>query len=146
MNQNHAAEKCVLIGDDNPSDFFLVKKALHECGGDICLEWVRDGEQVLKHLEGEHRPKIILLDLHMPKLDGLETLKEIKSLPHFSHIPIVVLTTSRYDQAILEAYRCGASSYICKPASYTGLKESMAALRKYWFEAVSLPETRKRAG
>ena len=82
---------------------------------------------------------IILLDLNLPRKDGREALKEIKSHPDLRKIPVIVLTTSKADEDICKSYRLGVNSYITKPVTFASLVEVMKALGKYWFEIVELP-------
>jgi CheY-like chemotaxis protein len=85
------------------------------------------------------RPGLILLDLNMPKKDGREVLRELKSDPHLRQIPVLVLTTSRAEEDIERSYYLGANSYITKPVTFSSLLEVMQTLSKYWFEIVELP-------
>jgi two-component system response regulator len=82
-----------------------------------------------------------LLDLNMPKKDGLEALEEIKADPSLRRIPIVVLTTSKAEEDLLRSYDLGAASFITKPVTFEGLVELMKTLGRYWIELVELPET-----
>lgn len=85
------------------------------------------------------RPGLILLDLNMPRKDGREALREIKTDPQLRHIPIVVLTTSKAEEDIYRSYDLGANSFITKPVTFSGLVEVMKTIGKYWFEIVELP-------
>ncbi len=87
----------------------------------------------------EPRPGLILLDLNMPRKDGREALKEIKSDPALRQIPIVVLTTSQAEEDIFRSYDLGANSFISKPVTFNGLVEAIKDLGKYWFAVVDLP-------
>lgn len=109
---------------------------------------VTDGEDLMDYLyrRGKYappgeapRPGLILLDLNMPKKDGREALRELKSDPDLRHIPIVVLTTSKAEEDIYRSYESGASSFISKPVTFNGLVEVMKGLGRYWFEMVDLP-------
>ncbi len=109
---------------------------------------VKDGEELLRYLRGRGEfkgavrpaePSLILLDLNMPKMDGREALREIKSDPVLHHIPVVVLTTSRAEEDVLRSYEFGVNSFITKPLTFPGLVEAMKALGRYWFEVVALP-------
>ncbi|MEG4960663.1 MULTISPECIES: response regulator [unclassified Microcoleus] len=138
----------LLIANDDEDTRFLVKEALREVRLAIKSEFVENGEQVLDYLyrRGQyvgssnwHQADLILLDLNMPRLDGLETLNSIRSDPHLQQIPVVILTTSHRRGDILLCYRLGANSFISKPVTFEGLLEVMKTLCKYWFEIVSLP-------
>ncbi len=138
----------LLIANDDEDTRFLVKEALREVRLAIKSEFVENGEQVLDYLyrRGQyvgssnwHQADLILLDLNMLRLDGLETLTLIRSDPHLQQIPVVILTTSHRRGDILLCYRLGANSFISKPVTFEGLLEVMKTLCKYWFEIVSLP-------
>ncbi len=95
------------------------------------------------HQKGQYRnaprPGLILLDLNMPRKDGREALKEIKSDPALQQIPLVVLTTSQAEEDIFRSYDLGANSFISKPVTFNGLVEAIKDLGKYWFAVVDLP-------
>ena len=84
-------------------------------------------------------PALILLDLNMPRKDGREALREIKSDEHLRRTPVVVLTTSREDEDIVRSYQLGVNSFITKPVSFQGLVQAVQILGRYWFELVELP-------
>ena len=142
-------KKCkILVADDDPDDRFLLEDALTETQLADHLYFVEDGEQLMDYLHGQGkytdpsscpRPDLILLDLNMPRKDGREALKEIKSDPHLRQIPIVVFTTSKAEEDIYRTYDLGGNSFISKPVSYEGLLKLMQQLGIYWFETVKLP-------
>jgi CheY-like chemotaxis protein len=138
----------ILIADDDPEDRLLVKDALGESGWAHDARFVSDGEELLEYLlhQGAYRdprsapkPSLILLDLNMPKKDGRAALREIKERDALRLIPVVALTTSSAEEDVWKTYQLGASSYIQKPATFSGLVEAMRALGVYWFELVKLP-------
>jgi CheY-like chemotaxis protein len=142
----------ILIADDDPEDCMLIKDAFKEGLLVNGLRFVEDGEELMDYLrhQGKYgdrstspRPGIILLDLNMPKKDGREALKEIKSDPDLRSIPVVILTTSKEEEDILRSYDLGANSYITKPVTFAGLVEAIKSLGKYWFEIVELAQERK---
>jgi CheY-like chemotaxis protein len=143
----------ILMADDDEDDILLTQKALKKGKLLNNLISVRDGEELLDYLQrrGEYsdasqapRPGIILLDLNMPKKDGREALKEIKTDPELREIPVVVFTTSKAEEDIYRSYKLGVNSFITKPVTFDSLIEVMQTLGKYWFEIVSLPtETKK---
>ena len=109
---------------------------------------MEDGEELLDYLFQRNnysdpakapRPDLILLDLNMPKKDGREALKEIKSSPALKNIPVVVLTTSKAEEDIYQTYELGVNSFISKPVTFEGMVETMKTLSLYWFNVVSLP-------
>ena len=142
----------ILMADDDEDDILLTKKALEKGKLLNTLYSVRDGEELLEYLlrrgaytDPAHspRPGIILLDLNMPKKDGREALKEIKSHIDLQDIPIVVFTTSKAEEDIYRSYKLGVNSFITKPVTFDNLIEIMQALGKYWFEIVTLPAETK---
>jgi CheY-like chemotaxis protein len=92
------------------------------------------------NVEDSPRPGLILLDLNMPKKDGREALKEIKSDPNLRRIPVVIMTTSQAEEDIFRSYDFGASSFITKPVTFDRLVELMRTLGEYWVEFVELPD------
>ena len=139
----------ILIADDDAEDRMLVKDALEEGRLKNEIHFVENGEDLVEYLHNRGRfadkekyptPGLILLDLNMPKKDGREALKEIKSDPHLRLIPVVVLTTSKAEEDILRTYDLGVSSFITKPVTFTALVDVMKTLSKYWFEIVELPK------
>lgn len=135
------------MADDDDDDYLLTKKALMESKLLNDLHRVKDGEELLQYLrrdgsDGDKpcaRPGVILLDLNMPKMDGREALKELKSDPNLKNIPVVVFTTSKADEDIVRSYQLGVNSFITKPVKFEDLIQVMQALGKYWFEIVELP-------
>jgi len=138
----------ILMADDDADDRMLTRDALAESRVLNELRFVEDGEELMDYLKRRGkfadadapRPGLILLDLNMPKKDGREALKEIKSDPDLRRIPIVVMTTSKAEEDIFRSYDFGASSFITKPVTFDRLVELMRALGDYWVEFVELPD------
>jgi CheY-like chemotaxis protein len=139
----------VLMADDDLDDIKLVSDALKECTCDVDFRYVEDGEEAMDYLLGlgryrdrdlSPRPSLILLDLNMPKKDGIQTLQEIRNCPEIRTIPVVVLTTSRDRDLMLRIYRLGGSAFITKPTVYGDMIKAMDRLCLYWFKTVSLPD------
>jgi CheY-like chemotaxis protein len=108
----------------------------------------RDGEEALDLLRGQGsngsrslacRPKVILLDLKLPKVNGLQVLKELKSDPLTQAIPVVILSSSNHEKDLAEGYRLGASSYVQKPTDFDEFRKMIRALRSYWLEVNQAP-------
>jgi CheY-like chemotaxis protein len=138
----------ILLADDDADDRQLAREALAESRLIYGLQEVEDGEQLMDYLfhRGEYsdprtspRPGLILLDLSMPKKDGREALADIKGYPELRQIPVIVMTTSSAEEDVCRSYDLGASSYVTKPVSFTGLVEVMRGIARYWFEIVELP-------
>lgn len=139
----------ILMADDDADDRMLTKEALDESRVLNELRFVEDGEELMDYLnrrgkyanaEDAPKPGLILLDLNMPKKDGREALREIKSHPDLRRIPVVVMTTSQAEEDIFRSYDFGASSFITKPVTFDRLVELMRALGNYWVEFVELPD------
>lgn len=126
----------ILLVEDNPVDLDLTLRALKSQKLDNPVLTARDGEEALAFIEnwekGEPRPVVILLDLKMPKVNGLEVLKVLKSHPQFKTIPVVVLTTSSETSDVREAYQLGANSYIVKPVDFEKFLDVAKQIDLYW--------------
>ena len=138
----------ILLADDDEEDRMLTCDALAESRLSNAISCVTDGEDLMDYLHrrGKYappaeapRPGLILLDLNMPKKDGREALREIKSDPALRQIPVVVMTTSKAEEDIFHSYDSGASSFITKPVTFEGLIDVMKGVGRYWFEIVDLP-------
>jgi CheY-like chemotaxis protein len=138
----------VLLADDDADDRQMAQEALTEVAGGADLRCVGDGEELLDYLRRQGRytehhsapvPSVILLDLNMPLKDGREALGDIKADPVLRRIPVVVLTTSSSPEDVIASYDLGASSYITKPVTFSGLVEVMRDFSRYWFDRVELP-------
>lgn len=137
----------ILLANDDEDQCFLIQEALQEIELTVNLYLVKDGEQLLNYLyrrtdyytpSTSPRPHLILLDLNMPRISGLEALPVIKSDPNLRPIPIIILTTSHQQGDIFHSYDLGANSFIVKPVTFEGLVEVMKSLCHYWFDIVSL--------
>lgn len=138
----------ILLAEDDDDHTLLINDAFEEAGSDKRLERVRDGEELMDFLlhRGSYRdakessvPDLILLDLNLPKKDGRKVLKEIKSDPNLSHIPVIVLTCSSNEEDVVETYALGGNSFIRKPARFDQFVDIFKSLKKYWCEVVELP-------
>jgi two-component system, response regulator len=130
----------ILLVEDNPNDVELALHAL-KANNFTHVEVVRDGAEALDFIfcAGEYsqrnpdqRPKVIMLDLKLPRVDGLEVLKRIKNDPRSRMIPVVVLTSSREECDIIESYHLGVNSYIVKPVDFDQFSEAVRGLGLYW--------------
>ncbi len=141
----------ILLADDDADDRLLTRDAFDENRIRNVLETVEDGEELMDYLlhRGKYsgdgakpHPSLILLDLNMPRKDGREALKEIKSSPTLRNIPVVVLTTSKAEEDVFRTYDLGVNSFIVKPVTFDGMVDVVRTLGKYWFEIVELPPDR----
>ena len=131
----------ILLVEDNASDAELTITALKSRNLANKLIHVSDGEEALDFLFGTGRyagrnssklPKVVLLDLKLPKVDGIEVLRRVRSEESTKLLPIVVLTSSREDRDLLETYKLGVNSYIVKPVDFENFSEAVASLGLYW--------------
>jgi CheY-like chemotaxis protein len=139
MNESNAIE--LLLVEDNPQDLELALRALKKANLANEIQIARDGAEALDFVfcEGQFAnrkfdggPKLILLDLKLPKVDGLEVLKKIKADPRTKTIPVVMLTSSREQRDIIESYKLGVNSYIVKPVNFEGFTAAVNEIGLYW--------------
>jgi len=139
MNTSNAME--IMVVEDNPQDLELTLRALRKANVSNRIQVARDGAEALEYLfcEGpyvgrriEDTPKVVLLDLKLPKVDGLEVLEKIKNDPRTKAIPVVVLTSSKEQKDVVETYRLGVNSYIVKPVGFEGFAAAVGELGLYW--------------
>ena len=149
MSHSNGNSITILIADDDAEDRMMIREALVESRVANDLYEVEDGEQLLDYLHRRGafaapaetpRPGLILLDLNMPRMDGREALRVIKSDPELRRIPVIVLTTSQAEEDIYRTYDLGVSSFITKPVEFGALVDIMKTIGKYWFEIVELPQ------
>lgn len=131
----------IILVEDNPSDADLIKRALNKNNVANKILHLKDGQEVIDYLFGEgqwkgrttaNTPKVILLDLKMPKVSGIEVLKKIKSNEQTMGIPVVILTSSKEDPDIKECYKLGVNSYVVKPVGFEEFSSTVAQLGLYW--------------
>jgi two-component system, chemotaxis family, response regulator Rcp1 len=145
FSRNNKLKPRVLLVEDNPGDIRLTQEALKESEMEIVLDVVSDGEQALDFLMKRNkyteatRPNVILLDLNLPKKNGIEVLKEVKAHESLKKIPIIVLTTSDADHDIAKAYSFHANCYILKPVDFDDFSKVIRLIEMYWFNTVQLP-------
>ncbi len=128
--------KPIFLVEDNPMDVDLTIRAFSKRNITNPIQIARDGEEAISWIKnwerGEPLPVVILLDLKLPKISGLEVLKAIKLHPKYRTIPVVILTTSKEDNDIVRAYKLGANSYIVKPVNFEKFIEVAAHIELYW--------------
>ena len=132
--------KRILLAEDNPKDVELALEALeeHNLANDVVV--VRDGAQALDYLyrrgefsgRAEGNPAVVLLDLKMPKVDGMEVLRQLKSDEQMKIVPVVMLTSSREEQDLIKSYQLGANAYVVKPIDFQQVVEAIKQLGLFW--------------
>ena len=139
MGKGHGVE--ILFVEDNPQDLALALRALRHSNLTNQIHVARDGVEAVEFIfcEGpysdrkiENGPKLVLLDLKLPKIDGLEVLQRIKADPRTRHIPVVVLTSSKEQQDIVASYKLGVNSYIVKPVNFESFAAAVQQVGMYW--------------
>lgn len=139
----------ILMADDDADDRLLAEEAFMENKLVDELFFVENGIELLAYLrkEGKYEivptPDIVLLDINMPKMNGLEALRVIKKDRNLKHIPVIMLTTSSAYNDISFSYKYGSNSFITKPLTFKSLVDSLSYLVNYWFNIVTLPEYEK---
>ena len=142
--------KLILLAEDNPDDVLLTQRAFKKSNILNELVVVHDGQETLDYLFGKGKykerdisvmPEIILLDLKMPKLDGLEALKKIRANLKTKHLPVIILTTSKEEKDIVNSYCLGANSYINKPVDFDQFVEAVNQLGLYWLVLNQQPKS-----
>ncbi|MEO6733137.1 MAG: response regulator [Ferruginibacter sp.] len=138
-------KRLILIAEDDADDRYLMKTALAETGITEEVQYVENGVEVINFLDsikeenGETNfPKFILLDLNMPKMDGREVLKKIKSNEAYRKIPVIIFSTTKNQIEVKRCYDLGANTYVVKPISYDTLVETIRDICTYWFNTATL--------
>jgi CheY-like chemotaxis protein len=138
----------ILLVEDNTDDAQLAARALRHRNLADHLRWLEDGEAALDFLfcrgpyadrTGRSMPKVILLDLKLPKVDGLEVLTAVKGDSRTSRIPVVVVTSSKQDRDVEKAYALGANSYVVKPIAFDQFADAMVDIGSYWLKVNQPP-------
>ena len=138
----------ILLAEDNDDDALMTKEAFAKANVINTIHVVKDGEEAMAYLrkQGPYRaaptPGVVLLDVRMPKKDGFETLKEIKSDPLLRHLPVIMLTTSSREEDIMKSYSEGACSYIPKPVGFQNFHEVAKLFNLYWTLVSRIPTSR----
>lgn len=129
----------ILLVEDNPTDAELAMRSLKKHNLTNHLVWVKDGEEALNFLfcKGEYAdnirtPKVVMLDLRLPKVDGLEVLRQIRENEKTKELPVVILTSSREDRDIVESYKLGVNSFVSKPVEFEEFVRTVSELGLYW--------------
>lgn len=145
MNYQHVE---ILLVEDSIADAEMTMRTLKRRGIANNVQWVRDGVEALDYLfcTGEHShrangyPKLVLLDLKMPRMDGLQVLERMKADVHTRSIPVVMMTSSREEGDLIASYRLGVNSFVVKPVDFGEFAETVAQVGMYWMIANEAPE------
>ena len=135
----------VLLVEDNEADVRLTREALREAGEEVRLESVGDGEQALAYLRREDGfadvlcPDLVLLDLNLPRKNGLEVLEEMRADPELASIPVIMLTTSSAEHDVVACYSRGANCFVVKPLELDEFMELIDSIRDFWLGVARLP-------
>ena len=124
----------ILLAEDNAQDAEMTMRALRRGNVANPVRWAKDGAEALEYLfSGRNRPpRLVLLDIKMPKVDGIEVLRRLKADPATRSIPVVVMTSSNEERDVVETYRLGVNSYIVKPMQFEAFLDTVAQLGLYW--------------
>lgn len=138
-------KKLILLVEDNPDDEELMRLAFQENGMLNELIVRRDGEQALHYLLNASNPvpELVLLDLKLPKMDGLEVLKQLRNNKHTQFLPVVIMTSSKQEVDLINSYTLGCNSYIQKPVNFSQFIETVRQLGLYWM-LLNIPAPQKR--
>lgn len=128
----------VLLVEDDANDAELILRVLESQPLQLHVRWIPDGVMALEFLTGagaaRQLPKVIFMDIKMPKMNGIDTLSRIKTLAHLKHLPVVMLTSSAVENDIRNCYELGANSYLVKPVDFTLFSETIRMAGQYWIE------------
>lgn len=135
----------ILLVEDNPGDVRLTREAFKEGRINNDLHVVTDGEAALDFLyqRGEHEsapePDLVLLDLNLPRIDGLELLERIRDDPDLTRIPVIVLTSSEAEEDVVQSYELHSNAYLTKPVNHREFVDLVRSFEEFWFELVRFP-------
>ena len=139
----------ILLVEDNPADAEMTLRALRRNNLANKVHWVKDGEEALEYMfcsgayAGRDRaagPKLVMLDIKMPKVDGIEVLRRLKANEETRTVPVVVMTSSNEERDVVESYRLGVNSYIVKPVRFESFLETVANIGLYWMITNRVPK------
>ncbi|HEX5746920.1 MAG TPA: response regulator [Archangium sp.] len=145
-------QRIILLVEDNEDDELMTLRAFRKSNIHNPVVVVRDGAEALDFLflQGRHadrdpdiRPQVILLDLHLPRIDGIEVLRRIRANQHTRALPVVILTSSKEERDLVEGYEAGVNSFVHKPVDVTAFFEAVRQLGMYWLVLNELPTPRR---
>ena len=134
--------KYILLVEDNPDDEALALRALVRSAVPVDVIVARDGAEALERVRANllRLPEVVLLDLKLPKLSGIDVLRRLRADPRTVLLPVVVLTSSNEDEDVLECYRAGANSYVRKPVDFDAFAAAVAELGRFWVNLAESPQ------
>jgi CheY-like chemotaxis protein len=139
----------ILLVEDNPADAEMTLRALRRNNLANRVHWVKDGEEALEYMfctgayAGRSQagvPKLVMLDIKMPKVDGIEVLRRLKAEPATRAVPVVIMTSSNEERDVMETYKLGVNSYIVKPVEFDAFLETVAKIGLYWVITNRVPQ------
>tara|TARA_R110000772_G_scaffold249530_2_gene363827 strand:+ start:20553 stop:20960 length:408 start_codon:yes stop_codon:yes gene_type:complete len=130
----------VLVVDDSNDDFNLIKEAFEISGSLLKVFRASNGSKALEYLNDNPHPNLILLDINMPIMNGIEFLKEFNENNQLNHIPVVVLTTSSDEGDVYNAYKHGANAFVTKDIDYDKFLESLGSIERFWLNTARIPK------
>ncbi|MBK8064738.1 MAG: response regulator [Betaproteobacteria bacterium] len=139
----------ILLVEDTPSDAEITLRALRKALLTDCVHWVRDGAEALDYTfcagayaqrDARHVPRLILLDLHMPRVGGIEVLRHLKANPRTSAIPVVMMTSSDDERDIVESYALGVNGYVVKPVESAVFRDTVLGIGLFWMQLNRVPD------
>ena len=133
-----AKDKLILLVEDSDNDALMTMRALTKANVLNEVIWLKDGAEALDYLlkacleDGKPLPQLVLLDIHMPKVGGIEVLRAVRSDPRISWLPVIIFTSSKEERDLLDSYKLGVNSYICKPINFDEFAPLVSTLGCYW--------------
>lgn len=137
-DQIAAKDKVILLVEDNENDALMTMRSLKRSNVLNEVTWVKDGAEALDYLmkdcleEGKPLPQLVLLDIHMPKVDGIEVLRTVRGDSRINWLPIIIFTSSKEEKDLMDSYKLGVNSYICKPINFDEFAPVVSTLGCYW--------------
>ena len=150
MNQGEHSDILLLI-EDNPADIDLTRDSFAEANNELSIEVATDGVEAMSYLKRENqfhdavRPRLILLDLNLPRLDGRDVLREIKAAKSLRQIPVIVWSSSGSGKDIADCYDLGANCYLVKPLDLRTYRDTIRTVERFWLEFACLPQNNNGA-
>ena len=149
---NNVRDDILLLIEDNPADADLTRDSFVQANSPLRIEVASDGVEAMSYLNRENqyhdavRPRLILLDLNLPRLDGREVLREVKANEHLRRIPVIVWSSSRAGKDVSDCYDLGANCYLVKPLDLRAYRDVINTVERFWIETACLPSNNGASG